>query len=268
MEAMDQIYSMAVAPDVALRYDYGQIEDVAEREVLHAAATRIREVMDNALWVVGSQLIQAKAAVSHGVWLDWLRGEWDFSEKTAQNYMNMARAIEAGGEKYTALGLTPLALLGAQDPATVATVGPALLDQHTRGEGSGRGGAVNVADVKAAINRAAGREVYTGAEKPAKAAPVSTPTRAPTRAPIAAPAPVAPVYVDAAPTARAESAPAWPPPSDLAAILVPAHVARALGDAVAGGVLDGFLSDAQTDLLDMAIRDALMTLDYREGLGG
>ena len=36
-------------------------------------------------------------------------------------------------------------------------------------------------------------------------------------------------------------------------------------DAVAGGVLVGFLSDAQADLLGMAINDALMTLDARGG---
>ena len=261
--SMADLYAKALQPAVVLKYDYDRVADVAEREILRSAAIRIREVMDNALWVVGSQLIQVKAEVGHGIWLDWLRGEWDFSEKTAQNYMNAARLIENGGAEYATLGITAQALLGSQDPAIVAEAGPALLESHANGQGSGRGGAVNVADVKREINKAAGRQVYVTdppAPKAAPPAPVSRPAQV-------TPTPTAPVYT-APKVAPAVDAPAWPPPADLAAILVPAHVVRALADAVAGGVLDGFLSDAQTDLLDMAIRDALMTLDYREEMGG
>ena len=257
--SMADLYAKAIQPAVVLKYDYDQVPDAAEREILRSAAIRIREVMDNARWVVGSQLIQVKDQVGHGVWLDWLRGEWDLSERAAQMYMNTARLIENGGAEYAALGSTAQALLGAQDPVLLAEVGPALLEKEAAGEGSGRGGSVNVEDVKRAVNRAAGRQVYVTdppAPKAAPPAPVSRPAQV-------TPTPTAPVYV--APTPVVVDAPAWPPPADLAAILVPAHVLHALADAVAGGVLVGFLSDAQADLLEMAINDALMTLDARGG---
>jgi hypothetical protein len=39
----------------------------------------------------GELLIEAKARVAHGEWLPWLKANFDFSEKTAQNYMRLAR---------------------------------------------------------------------------------------------------------------------------------------------------------------------------------
>lgn len=41
----------------------------------------------------GELLIQAKAQVDHGQWSDWLKANVQFSERTAQGYMRLAREI-------------------------------------------------------------------------------------------------------------------------------------------------------------------------------
>ncbi len=44
---------------------------------------------------VGRELIAAKAECGHGNWLGWLKDEFGWSEATAKNYMNVARAFGA-----------------------------------------------------------------------------------------------------------------------------------------------------------------------------
>lgn len=244
------LYAQAIQPDVALHFDYDSVEDLRDREILRAAAVRIRQVVDNARWVVGDQLIQVKRDVSHGHWLAWLNGEWGWSEKTAQNYMNAARLIESGGAEYAKLNATAQALLGGQDADVVATVGPELLDLQQSGAGSGRNGAVNVADVKAAVNRAAGRQVYTADAPPVQADPPAPRVR-PASTFVA---PAAPVYTgDPAPAGVDVAAgPA------LVSVRLSVALARTLRDAAAGGALCGFLTDDEGDRLVDAINDALM----------
>jgi len=43
----------------------------------------------------GELLIEAKAKVSHGEWLPWLNANCELSERTARNYMRVARLPEA-----------------------------------------------------------------------------------------------------------------------------------------------------------------------------
>lgn len=259
------LYAQAIQPDVVLRFDYDSIDDVRDRELLRAAAVKIRQVVDNARWVVGDQLIQVKRHVSHGHWLAWLRGEWDWSEKTAQNYMNAARLIESGGPEYAKLNATAQALLGGQDAELVATVGPELLDLQQSGGGSGRNGAVNVADVKAAVNRAAGRQVYTDDAPPVKSDPPPVAPRATSFV-----APAAPVYTGDVrpihpfthgcncPDCRAETAAAIAQTEvDRVAVVLPVALARTLRDATAGGALCGFLTDDEEGRLVDALDSAL-----------
>ncbi len=39
---------------------------------------------------IGKRLIEAKAQLSHGEWLEWLKNEAEFSERSAQNFMRIA----------------------------------------------------------------------------------------------------------------------------------------------------------------------------------
>lgn len=71
----------------------GQTAPSAERdiesvtgEIIHLKQKLARNIVD-----IGLRLIEAKAMLSHGEWLPWLEERVHFSEKSAQNYMRVAR---------------------------------------------------------------------------------------------------------------------------------------------------------------------------------
>ena len=58
---------------------------------------------------IGGLLREAKLQLRHGKWLPWLTAEFDFSERTAQNYMR-AHKFATKNETVADLQLTPTAL--------------------------------------------------------------------------------------------------------------------------------------------------------------
>ncbi len=65
---------------------------------LTGRAMRIRELVNmarGAIIEIGRELIQASDEVEHGLWLDWLRKNFGWSETTARRYMNIAEAFGA-----------------------------------------------------------------------------------------------------------------------------------------------------------------------------
>ena len=56
-----------------------------------------REILDakrrggEAILTIGRCLTEAKQALPHGEWLPWLNERVEFSERTAQNFMRLAR---------------------------------------------------------------------------------------------------------------------------------------------------------------------------------
>src|ERR1051325_6615072 len=51
-------------------------------------------------WVeAGKRLIAIKHEVGHGKFGQWIEDNCDFSQSTAENYMNLAKAVEAGTHK-------------------------------------------------------------------------------------------------------------------------------------------------------------------------
>lgn len=55
-------------------------------EIIHLKQELARNIVD-----IGLRLIEAKGMLSHGEWLPWLDERVHFSEKSAQNYMRVAR---------------------------------------------------------------------------------------------------------------------------------------------------------------------------------
>ena len=51
----------------------------------------LKRVAGDSLLALGQRLIEAKAVLPHGEWLPWLEGRVGFSERTAQQYMKLAR---------------------------------------------------------------------------------------------------------------------------------------------------------------------------------
>ena len=60
--------------------------EVITREILEAKRTG-----GEAILTIGRGLMEAKAQLSHGEWLPWLENRVEFSEKSAQNFMRIAR---------------------------------------------------------------------------------------------------------------------------------------------------------------------------------
>lgn len=48
----------------------------------------------SAIIEIGKRLCEAKQCLPHGVWGEWLQNEVEFSERTAQNFMKIAREIQ------------------------------------------------------------------------------------------------------------------------------------------------------------------------------
>ena len=55
-------------------------------EIIHLKQELARNIVD-----IGLRLIEAKSMLPHGEWLPWLEERVCFSEKSAQNYMRVAR---------------------------------------------------------------------------------------------------------------------------------------------------------------------------------
>lgn len=81
----------------ALGEDYS-ITDQSENVVITRGIAVItdeivfyKNVGGNAIIEIGKRLNEAKSQLSHGEWLDWLKEKVDFSERTAQNFMRIAK---------------------------------------------------------------------------------------------------------------------------------------------------------------------------------
>lgn len=78
----------------------------APEENAPAERRSIRTLTEDILWrknragmdmlEIGRDLIEAKAQLSHGEWMTWLREEVDFSQSSANNFMRIAREIDSG----------------------------------------------------------------------------------------------------------------------------------------------------------------------------
>lgn len=68
-------------------------EPQAERtiETITAEILDAKRVGGEAILTIGRDLIEAKAKLEHGAWLPWLTEKVQYSERTAQNFMRLAR---------------------------------------------------------------------------------------------------------------------------------------------------------------------------------
>lgn len=60
--------------------------------------------MGRSILEIGKLLIEAKEAIPHGDWLPWLRDRVEFSERTAQNFMRVAREYASNPQLVADLG--------------------------------------------------------------------------------------------------------------------------------------------------------------------
>ncbi|MFD2676002.1 DUF3102 domain-containing protein [Camelimonas lactis] len=99
-----------------------------------AAAERIRVRMARAaedIFLVGRELTEQKQSLGHGQFLKWLRIEFDMSEWTARNFMNVYGTFNKSG---TVPDLPPTALYALAAPSTPEPVRAQVLERAASGE--------------------------------------------------------------------------------------------------------------------------------------
>lgn len=62
-----------------------------ELEIIEGEILFFKRQAGGAIIEIGRRLNEAKSQLSHGEWLPWLRGKVDISERSAQNFMRLAR---------------------------------------------------------------------------------------------------------------------------------------------------------------------------------
>lgn len=60
-------------------------------ETITSEILQMKEDAGNAIIGIGQRLIEAKSMLPHGEWTQWLTEQVEFSERTAQNFMRLAR---------------------------------------------------------------------------------------------------------------------------------------------------------------------------------
>lgn len=106
----------------------GQINGAHIRAVEHADAA-----VDSAM-KAGALLLEVKSRVKHGEWLPWLDKNCQFSERTAQGYMRVARKVPAlDNEERNAVADLPLRELlpALADRSSVLTLARAYRQEDT-----------------------------------------------------------------------------------------------------------------------------------------
>ena len=84
-------YSIADVIRGQLQGQAAPAETVRDIETITAEIIQLKQDAGSAILSIGDRLIEAKAVLSHGEWLPWLTERVEFSERTAQNFMRLAR---------------------------------------------------------------------------------------------------------------------------------------------------------------------------------
>ncbi len=95
---------------LTIGFDYGTL-DPDTRQTVEACRDDIKRRERRAaedIIEIGRRLVEAKSALGHGRFLPWLSGEFGYSERTAQNFMNVFHAF---GENTQNLRISPSALI-------------------------------------------------------------------------------------------------------------------------------------------------------------
>lgn len=106
--------------------DYAAL-DAETRIVVQQRTTEIKALMKRAasdIIEIGQKLIEVKAKLPHGAWLPWLRSEFAWSDDTARNHMNVARAFREipNGSEFDARALYLLAAPSTPQAARVEAI--------------------------------------------------------------------------------------------------------------------------------------------------
>lgn len=109
---------------VAMAFDYGQIDEGIRDEVREAAKS-IRaygQSFKGSMVQIGKRLIEVKGMLDHGQFGEWIEAEFDMSDRMARNFMNVARRYDGKSEIISVLSDTVMCLLAAPSTPEAARV--------------------------------------------------------------------------------------------------------------------------------------------------
>ncbi|MGA2793921.1 MAG: DUF3102 domain-containing protein [Roseiarcus sp.] len=119
-------------------FDYAAVpaENVAEinKLVSRIRATHRRHL--EAVYEIGADLLRAKELLGHGNFLPWLQAEFRWSERTANNYMSIARFFQGKTANFADLDVGTAAALAAK--STPAEIRNELLERAVAGQSISR----------------------------------------------------------------------------------------------------------------------------------
>lgn len=135
-------------------FDYALVGDAADR--VRSSAEKIRRTVQKTIGdiiEVGQELLAVKEAVGHGHFGAWLKAEFGWTERTAQNFMSVAERFGANPKLISDLTIQPTAayLLAA----------PSVPDEA-------RQVAIEKAEAGEAITTAVAKEIVAEAKKKKK----------------------------------------------------------------------------------------------------
>jgi Protein of unknown function (DUF3102) len=126
---------MTTLQTIKYSFDYQQLSPDA-RSCAREPAVMIRRhqthVVENIV-AIGEQLIRVKAALPHGTWMPWLRGEFGWSTRTAQRFISVAEWVKC--DTVSHLGLfNAKALYMLAAPSTPEAVRRSAKDKAEAGQ--------------------------------------------------------------------------------------------------------------------------------------
>jgi hypothetical protein len=119
---------------VVLGFDYSPL-DTKIAEQARSTADRIRQRLKKTLedlMEVGNDLLAVKEALPHGQFLPWLRAEFGWSERTAQNFMSVAESFKSA--KFADLPIQPSAAYMLAAPAVPDSARQVAIEKAEAGE--------------------------------------------------------------------------------------------------------------------------------------
>lgn len=81
---MERVERAAISPEQAL-------PEARDIETITAEILDLKKTAGEAILAIGKRLIEAKEMLPHGEWIPWLNEKVEFSERTAQNFMRLAK---------------------------------------------------------------------------------------------------------------------------------------------------------------------------------
>jgi hypothetical protein len=102
-------------------------------EIAQSIRVRRRRICID-IFETGKELIEAKSIVGHGNWLKWLRSEFNWNDRTAQDYMLVYERFKDADKEFMSLDLTMRVLTKLASPSTPEAVKDAMIDKAKAGE--------------------------------------------------------------------------------------------------------------------------------------